>query len=561
MKTTSLLWITAMLLLLASCSSDEVQTTYPDLSDSEALITEDSLMDHIHVLASDEFEGRAPATRGDELTIRYITDQLRQIGVQPGMPDGSYFQEMPMAGQVVDGGSASFAIKTAGGETISLDYRTEFMAWPANQSETVDVSNAELLYVGYGIQAPEYEWDDYKGEDVAGKVLIYKNSDPSHDPDLFEGDSRLYYGRWSYKFEKAEEMGALGAIIIHTEPTAGYGWNIIVNSWGRERFSLRSGDSSAGKPEFSSWLTTPASETLFSEAGLDLNEMLEAADDIEFHPVPLEGVTVDVALNAEYSQISSGNIVGVIEGNDPDLKDEYLIFSAHYDHLGITEPVEGDSINNGAHDNAAGVSALLNLANAYQAEQEQMRRSALFFFAGAEEMGLLGSQYWAENPTVHPGKVTANFNMDGMQVYGETGDVVLVGYGRNTITDVMRDFAEKENRIIQPDPNPQQGFFYRSDHFNFAKVGIPAIFPNPGRDYIGKPDDWNAVVDSVTAHVYHSVFDEVNEYWDPAGLEKDVRLFFRTSFHILNMDEMMEWESGDEFEAVRKEMLEEAETL
>src|SRR5690625_5166558 len=228
MKTTSLLWITAMLLLLASCSSDEVQTTYPDLSDSEALITEDSLMDHIHVLASDEFEGRAPATRGDELTIRYITDQLRQIGVQPGMPDGSYFQEMPMAGQVVDGGSASFAIKTAGGETIYLDYRTEFMASPANQSETVIASNTELLYVGYGIQAAEYEWDDYKGEDVAGKVLIYNNSDPSHDPDLFEGDSRLYYGRWSYKFEKAEEMGALGAIIIHTEPTAGYGWNIIV---------------------------------------------------------------------------------------------------------------------------------------------------------------------------------------------------------------------------------------------------------------------------------------------------------------------------------------------
>lgn len=554
MKISSYLWLT-VLLLAAACSSDNGQTSTTDLTEAEALITESSLMDHIHVLASDEFEGRAPATQGEELTVNYITDQLRQIGVQPGMPDGTFLQEMPMLGQVVDDASASFTIRSGNGETLPLSYRTEFMAWPANQSEHVDVSGAELLYVGYGIQAPEYDWDDYKGVDVAGKVLIYKNSDPSHDPALFEGDSRLYYGRWSYKLEKAEEMGALGAIIIHTEPTAGYGWNIIVNSWGRERFSLRSDDSVEGKPEFSSWLTKPVSESLFSEAGLDLEEMLDAANNIDFEPVPLEGVTVDVNLDAQYSNISTSNVVGLIEGNDPELKDEYLIFSAHYDHLGITEPVDGDSINNGAHDNAAGVSALLNLANAFQAEQENMRRSALYLFVGAEEMGLLGSQYWAQNPTVHPGKVTANFNMDGMQVYGETSDVVLVGYGRNTITDVMRDFAEQEGREIKPDPNPQQGFFYRSDHFNFAKVGIPAIFPNPGRDYIDKPDDWNAVVDSVTARVYHSVFDEVNEYWDPAGLEKDVRLFFRSSFHVLNMDEMMEWEAGDEFEAVREQML------
>lgn len=554
MKYFYLIWVTA-LLLIAGCDSEKNDIVELNLNEAEALITEESLMDHIHVLASDDFEGRAPATRGEELTINYITDQLRQIGVRPGMPDGTFLQEMPMLGQVVDGESASFSIRTENGESIHLDYRTEFMAWPANQSEQVNVSDAELLYVGYGIQAPEYGWDDYKDADVEGKVLIYKNSDPAYDPDIFEGDSRLYYGRWNYKFEKAEEMGALGAIIIHTEPTAGYGWNVIVNSWGRERFSLKSEESQDGKPEFSSWLTLPVSQSLFAEAGLDLDEMLDAADDTGFEPVPLTGVTVDVKLDAQYSDMSTSNIVGVIEGSSPDLKDEYLIFSAHYDHLGITEPVEGDSINNGAHDNAAGVSALLNIANAFQAEQENMRRSALFLFVGAEEMGLLGSQYWAENPTVHPGSVTANFNMDGMQVYGETNDVVLVGYGRNTITDVIRDFAEQENRVVLPDPNPQQGFFYRSDHFNFAKVGIPAIFPNPGRDYIGKPDDWNAVVDSVTARVYHSVFDEVNEYWDPAGLEKDVRLFFRSSFHILNLDEKMQWEPGDEFEAVRKQML------
>jgi Zn-dependent M28 family amino/carboxypeptidase len=374
-----------------------------------------------------------------------------------------------------------------------------------------------LLYVGYGIQAPEFDWDDYKDADVEGKVLVFKNSDPSYDENIFGGEGRLYYGRWSYKFEKAADMGALGAIIIHTTPTAGYGWNVVSNSWSGEQFYLKSEEGEAETmPDFNSWLTEPVSTELFEAAGLNLNEMLEAADDPEFQPVTLDGITVDVDLEANYSNMSSRNVLGEIKGNDPDLMDQYLIFTAHYDHLGITNPVEGDSINNGALDNAAGVSSLLNLAEAYKMVQPEMQRSALFLFVGAEEMGLLGAKYWAANPTV-------------------LGD-----------------------RTIAPDPYPEQGYFYRSDHFALAQIGIPAVFPNPGQEYINKPDDWSETVDSLDTANYHSVNDEINEFWDLSGMEQDVRLFFRTSFDILNRNEMMEWYSGDEFEAVREEMLEEA---
>ncbi|MEX0995307.1 MAG: M28 family peptidase [Balneolaceae bacterium] len=522
-------------------------------------ITRKSLLEPIEYLSSDKFEGRAPATRGEELTVSYLTQTLKETGIEPGMPDGSYTQEFPLLGQQVDGESARLRFRRGGRVVAEPAYRTGFMAWPASEQENVQIRNAEVVYVGYGIQAPEYDWDDYKDVDVEGKILLFKNDDPSYDPDIFEGDARLYYGRWSYKFEKAAEMGALGAIIIHTGPTAGYPWEVVSNSWGRERFSLKSGTGENHQfPEFNSWVTEEYSARIFDLAGLDFIELLEAADSRDFRPVSLENVTVDVQLSAVYRDMSSRNVIGKIEGNDADVNDEYLILSAHYDHLGISTPVDGDSVNNGARDNAAGVSAVLEIGKALKEVESDMRRSVLLTFVGAEEMGLLGSQYWANNPTVHPGKVTANINLDGMQVYGKTRDVVLVGYGRNTITDVIRQLAEQKGRVVKPDQQPQQGYFYRSDHYSFASVGIPAIFPRAGRDYMDKPDHWNAVVDSVDAANYHSVSDEINEYWDLTGMERDVRLFFRSSFQILNNDELMEWYPGDEFEATRSRMLLEA---
>lgn len=551
MKRSLYLILFSGLLFLASCESSKT------VDEAAEMITDESLMTHIETLSADRFQGRAPATEGEELTVDYLIDQFEQIGVEPGMPDGSFVQEFPLLGQKVDGSAVMLSLKQNGNSIGDFSYTSDFMAWPSNQEESVDLSDAELLYVGYGIQAPEFEWDDYKDADVSGKVLVFKNSDPAYDEELFGGDARLYYGRWSYKFEKAAEMGALGAIIIHTTPTAGYPWAVVSNSWGRERFYLVSEGENESMPAFNGWLTEETSASLFEAAGYDLNEMLEAADDPDFEPMPLNGITLDISLEAEYSNQTAKNVLGVIEGSDPDLMDEYVVFTAHHDHLGITTPVDGDSINNGATDNAAGMSAVLNLANAYKATQDSMRRSALFLFVGAEEVGLLGSKYWAENPTVHPGKVTANFNMDGMQIYGPTEDVVLVGYDRNTITDAFEEHAPMFDREIKPDPRPEQGLFYRSDHFSLASVGIPAIFPNPGREYIEKPDTWNETVDSLRAINYHSVSDEVNEYWDPAGLEKDVRFFYHVSFDVLNLDEMMEWREGDEFKATREEMLSE----
>lgn len=554
MKKYSILLI-ALTFVFTSC---DLQPS-ADIDEAAQSITEQSLLTHIEILSSDEFEGRAPATRGEDLTIEYLVNQLEEMGVEPGMPDGTYIQEFPLLGQQVDRQTASMAIRLNGEVVNELSYGSDFMAWPSNEAERVDITNAELVYVGYGIQAPEFDWDDYKDADVEGKVLVYKNSDPSHDPDIFEGDSRLYYGRWSYKFEKAEEMGALGAIIIHTTPTAGYGWNVVEGSWGRERFALESDvDDETEQPEFNSWFTEDVSRQLFEHAGLSLDEMLDAAADRQFSPITLEGVTLDVDMTASYSNMSSRNVIGKIEGNDPDLRDEYVIFSAHHDHLGIApEPVDGDSIYNGAWDNASGTSSVLEVARALKKVEEDLRRSVLFMFVGAEEMGLLGSQYWSQNPTVHPGKVSANINLDSMQIYGETNDMVLVGYSRNTLTDIFKQHAEAEGRVIVEDPQPEQGFFYRSDHFSYARIGIPAIFPNPGRDFIDKPDDWAAVTDSVTAANYHALSDEINEYWDMAGMERDVRLILRTSVDIINHDDMMEWVPGDEFEAVRQQMLEE----
>ncbi|MFO7847630.1 MAG: M28 family peptidase [Balneolaceae bacterium] len=550
--TSSLLLVLSALFALA-CSNNEP-------ADNAHFITSENLLSHIETLSSDEFEGRAPAGRGEDLTVEYIVSKLEQSGVEPGADNDSYIQNFPLLGQRVDSGSASFHIKKDGEVVEELEYNADFMAWPSNEEEQTDIRDAELLYAGYGIQAPEFEWDDYKDADVEGKVLVFKNSDPSHDPDIFEGESRLYYGRWSYKFEKAEEMGALGAIIIHTVPTAGYPWEVVSNSWGRERFALKSSDGSSEQlPEFNSWITQESSETLFDEAGLNLDEMLEAAADQDFAPVPLEGVTIDMNLSASYSDMNSRNVIGKIEGSDPDLNDEYVIFSAHYDHLGITNPVEGDSINNGAHDNATGVAALLETAGAMKQIEGELSRSVLFMFVGAEEMGLLGSLYWSQNPTVHPGKVSANFNLDSMQIYGKTEDLVLVGYGRNSLTDLFREHAQQQGRTIEPDPQPQQGFFYRSDHFSYARAGIPAIYPNPGRQYVNKPDSWTETVDSLSAANYHSVSDEINEYWDMDGMVEDTRLIYRTALDAVNRDEMMRWNDGDEFQAVRQEMLEQTE--
>lgn len=520
-------------------------------------ITEESLMEPIEVLSSDEFMGRATGTEGEEKTVNYLTEKFSEVGLAKGAEDDSYIQEFPLVGQKTDQ-DMTLAITKDGSVVHEFDYYDEFMAWPANLEENVSVEEAELVYVGYGIQAPEEKWDDFKDADVEGKILVIKNNDPSFDPELFGGDTRLYYGRYDYKYKKAREMGAAGVLIVHTTETAGYGWDVVANSWSRESFYLGSNeDDSEASTKFNGWLTRDASSALFESAGLDLEEQLEAAGDRDFEPVSLDGLSLSVDLSATYREQEAKNVLGMIEGNHDELKDEYIVFTAHYDHLGVTQPVDGDSVNNGALDNAAGVSALLNMAKAYKEIQPQLKRSVLFLLVGAEEVGLLGSEYWAENPTVHPGKVTANINLDGMNVYGETNDLVLIGYDRNSVSDKIEEVAEERGRKVKPDPHPDRGYFYRSDHFPLAKKGIPAIFPNPGNEFVDKPEGYSAMVDSLQDANYHSVRDEINEHWDLSGMVADVRLFFDAGYRIINDDSMQTWRDGDEFKQARLDMIQE----
>jgi Zn-dependent M28 family amino/carboxypeptidase len=540
-----------LLLMMMGCMQSPIK-------DVASTITEQQLMEPIEQLSSDEFRGRGTGTVGEEKTVNYLVSKLKEYGIKGGMPDSSYIQHVPLIGQATSE-EAVLTIKKEGRTLHSLDYYTNFMAWPSNLQEQVSIEDAELLYVGYGIQAPEEDWDDFKEADIKGKILVVKNNDPSSDPDLFKGKTRLYYGRYGYKFEKAREMGAAGVLIIHTTPSAGYDWNVVANSWDREQFYLRDIKAMKDAPtKFNGWLTKEASTALFEEAGLDLETQLKAAESRSFEAVPLEGLTLSLELTATYREKNAKNVLGVIEGSDRRLKDEYMTFTAHHDHLGITKPVQQDSINNGALDNAAGISAVLNIARGYKKLQPQLKRSILFLFVGAEEVGLLGSTYWATHPTVPLGKVTGNINLDGMNVYGKTSDIVLVGYGRNSVSDVIGEVAAEQEVDVKPDPHPDRGYFYRSDHFALAKQGVPAIFPNTGTDLVNKSADYASTVDSLQTANYHTVNDEINEYWDLNGMVRDVRLFFEAGYRIINAERMQTWRQGDEFKQQRLETIEQA---
>ena len=520
-------------------------------------ITKEELMEHITVLASDAFQGRGTGTEGEQMSVDYLVNALQELGAEPGVGDSSFVQSFPLLGQITYDHSMKVRSGVVGSSLMDMTFYDDFVAWPSNQGLNIDVKNAEMVYVGYGIQAPEYDWDDYKDVDVSGKIVIIKNNDPEYDDELFGGRARLYYGRYTYKYEKAKEMGAIGAIIIHTTPTAGYGWSVVSNSWSRERFYVKApADAPASPSLFNGWITYDRADELFKAAGQDVQALLDAADNPEFVPVALEGLRMSVGLRSTYREIFAQNVVATIPGSDAELKDEHLVLTAHFDHLGVTQPIDGDAINNGAKDNAAGVSAVLEMMESFKGIQSEIRRSVTAVIVSAEEVGLLGSEFWAQNPTIPPAKVTANINLDGMNVYGPTNDLVIIGLGRNSMADLVVQEAGMAGRPVYPDPAPENGIFYRSDHFNMAKVGIPAIFPNPGREFLGKPEGYLELIDSLSAANYHSVNDEVNEYWDLSGAEQDTRIFFKAAVKALNSDALQIWTPGDEFEATRLQSLE-----
>lgn len=537
------------LLLLAACQP----TITPE--SVQLGITIETLKQHVLVLADDSMQGRAPASPGEEKTVAYLVAQFEAMGLKPGN-NGSFIQDVPVMAQTTRR-DAQMMIRSGGRTVQSFTFGPDFVVSPYAAFTEIDINDAELVFVGYGIQAPEEGWDDFKGLDVKGKILVFKNSDPSSYPDKFAGTARLYYGRWSYKFEKAQELGALGALIVHTTPTAGYPWAVVQNSFGRERFDLI--EENTGSPtQVQGWISSQSSVSLFERAGLDLQKLMDDAESADFQPVSLGRTRLSVKAVADVRNITLKNVIGVLPGSDTALKDEYVVFSAHHDHLGMAPtPVNGDSIYNGALDNASGTSAFLNIAKAFSQVPNHHARSLIFAAVGGEESGLLGANYFAANPTVSPSKMAANINIDGINIFGRTTDIVSVGFGKNTLDEVIQAEAAKDGRTVKPDAFPEQGFFYRSDHFAFAKIGVPALYTNRGTDFIGKPEDYaSTVAEDYTRNRYHAVGDEYNDSWDLTGAVEDVRLLFRVALSVANNPVMPTWYLGNEFEAARLKSLE-----
>ncbi len=540
-----------LLLALALPAALAAQAPTSAADRAAAQIDRSSLEGPIRFLADNLLEGRGPASRGDLLAQLYLATTLQSLGLEPGLENG-YVQPFDMVSVNAEVPKA-WAFRK-GGQDLTLKYWDQYIAASGIQEDRSAIDGAEVVFVGYGIQAPEYQWDDYKGMDLKGKVLLMLNNDPESDPKLFEGNRRLYYGRWVYKYESAARQGAAGAIIIHTQPSAGYGWQVVQSSWTGPQFELPA----EGEPrtQISAWVTEDAARQLAKLAGKDLDALVKQAQSRDFRPVPL-GVTTSLAVANKIEKVQTANVAGLLRGSDPKLKDEVVIYTAHHDHLGIGEPDKaGDKIYNGALDNAAGVAQVLAIAKAFTALPQKPRRSVLFLFVAAEEQGLLGSEYYARHPTFPPGRIAANVNFDGGAIWGRATDLTYIGFGKSSLDQVVKSAAAKQGRTVVGDQFPDKGSFYRSDQFNFAKIGVPAIYLDAGTHLQGRSEDWGRQQMQAweDAH-YHQPSDQLTPDWSYDGMIDDARLGFQAGLEIANADKLPAWNPGDEFEATRKKAL------
>ncbi len=512
------------------------------------LVTAEALTGHARFLASDELEGRAPASAGDRLAQRYVAAQLESFGLAPGVPDGGWLQPVELVGVT----GTPKVISVAGpAQKLELAQRTDFIAVAGHQRATAALDKAELVFAGYGIVAPEFQWDDFKGRDLQGKVLVVLNNDPEDDPALFAGKARLRYGRWDYKYEQAAKRGAAGCLIIHTTPSAGYPWQVVQTSWSGEQFSLPDGE--GPKLEVKGWLTEDAAARVVALGGRKLDELRAAAQRRDFEPLPL-GLTASAAFNNAVARRTTANVLGLLRGSDPKLAREVVVVTAHHDHLGRKPGVAPgeDDIYNGAVDNAAGVAALLAAARAMASLPKAPRRSVLFASLAAEEQGLLGSQYLVEHPPVPLALLVANVNIDGMNVWGRTHDVSVIGLGKSTVDRHIVELARAQGRVVRPDALADRGFFYRSDQYNFAKRGVPSAYFASGHDFVGRPEGWGREQrEKWEATHYHQPSDELTAEWDLSGAVEDTQLYLQLALALANAPRAPAWTKGDEFEAAR----------
>jgi Zn-dependent M28 family amino/carboxypeptidase len=506
-------------------------------------------------LASDSLGGRGPATGGDRAARRYLVQQLQAAGCEPDAPGGAWEQPLDLVG-ITSHMPPVWSFRGGGG-ALELAWWDDYIAGSGVQEDSVAVGDTEIVFVGYGITAPEENWDDFKGADVRGKVLLVLNNDPDWDPALFAGNRRLYYGRWDYKYEHAARQGAAGAIIVHTTPSAGYPWKVVQTSWSGEQFELPAG----GEPRLrlAAWVTEAAARRLAARGGRDLDSLVAAARRGDFRPVPL-GVRTSIAFrNTLHRGSRTANVAGLLRGRDPSLRSELVVFTAHHDHLGTGEPDStGDRIYNGARDNAAGAATVLAVARAFAALPERPRRSVLFMLVAAEEQGLLGSEWFAAHPSVPPGRIAANINIDAPNIFGRTRDVAVIGRGKSSLEDVLAAAAALQGRVVVDEPTPDKGYYYRSDQFNFAKIGVPALYFKAGTEYLGRPAGWGTrMEDAWRESRYHQPGDVVYADWNFDGLVEDAQLAFYVGLAAAAAAAAPAWKPGDEFEAVRERALRE----
>lgn len=505
---------------------------------------------HIETLASDEFGGRAPASPGEQLTVDYITQEFAELGLEP-VNGNNYVQKVPLTWvNVVN--SPVLTISGGEGEDMTLNYTKEQVIWSRQQVTEIGVKDAELVFVGYGINAPERDWNDYADVDVKGKTVVMLVNDPGYatqDPEVFNGNSMTYYGRWDYKYDEAARQGAAAAIIIHDTLPAAYGWTTVANSWTGPQFDMVLEDKGAGLASVEGWVTKETATAMFNKAGLDLDEMYQKAKQPGFKAVPMD-LKASTQIVSETENVNSRNVAGIVRGSEA--PDEVFIYMAHWDHLGTDPTLEGDQIFNGALDNATGTAALMELARAFSTLPVAPRRSVMFLAVAAEEQGLLGSAYYAAHPLVPYNKTVGGLNMDGMNNFGPTRDLTVVGLGMSELDDYLAKAVAGQERVIEADREAEKGYFYRSDHFELAKQGVPMLYPGGGYDHREKGVAYGMEKSKeYTNNNYHQVSDEYDLSWDVTGAMEDMRLYFETGLSIANSDQWPNWREGTEFKAKR----------
>lgn len=513
-------------------------------------VTEASFREYVKTLSADEFMGRQPATKSDTMTVDYIVEQFKSIGLEPGNGE-SFLQAVPLVEITTVPTEKTWKLSGSDGE-ISLNHMTDFVIRTNQLVDEINVDETELVFAGFGIVAPEYNWNDYNGLDVKGKTVVVMINDPGfYDKDLFKGDTMTYYGRWTYKFEEAARQGATGVLIIHDKAGASYDWNVVENGWTGSHLNLKSPDNGMSKAPFEGWLTTESSQKLFAlTEGTD--NLIEEAKKPGFKPVPLN-IKTSVYLKNTFREFVSNNIAAVIKGSKR--PDEVLIYTAHWDHLGVGPAVNGDSIYNGAVDNATGVAALFEIAKGFKAANIQPERSILFLAVTAEETGLLGSQYYAENPIYPLNKTVANINIDSYSPIAATKDVSVVGLGQSEMDDYIVKAAEKQGRIVIPGGTPSAGSFFRSDHFNFVKKGIPALYAGQGKQIIGMDEATAKELFATYGSKYHTVEDEYTDDWNVTSALEEIRLLLDVGYTLSMEKTFPKWKAGSEFKEIGEKRL------